>query len=1119
MAVQTADVEAAEGVLERVDGLLARMRTNNAKLKPREKLELPEAEPLREEREQIKRELADAIKTLRTVMSVFRKKDANVRDQAIEYDRLQTMEDQAKYGEGYHKADGEAEVPLIKARLAAAGRDPVVGLYDRLHEALNLAKRADQNRGRAVARSLGKTSSSSAFIPLDRRLTLHPHRLVLAARPRDASPSPEQATTPEPVLITTLSASDGESILCVAVEEETGEAERGRTAGRGGATAEGKGGARSARIYGGSQGGSIHVWDYHTLSPLAILSGHTGAVLALLLVKERDWLISASGDGTIRVWHTPSLSLLYLIHPPHDNTGDILSLAWVPYAQLQDDGLNRPRAREGRDERERKEKPTGRLFAGCQDTSMQWIDLPPPFHLSAFSSHRSGSPLPRDLASSDFSNQSSSPPILKSHNKFFDSLSNAEKVRARAFGGRNSLSGGSLHSLEREATTVAGNNGATDEIKEDEHAVELQFAQENIVPFAHYGYIYCLLVAKKDDKMVLVTGSGDELVRLWRPTVTDLLPLSTLEYPNSSNGDAVLALAVRDSTVFAGHQGGVIRVWDLDTLTCIRVLRPHDHDVLTLTVHSSSLFSGLADGSIQRWDSSFRLVHQWHAHDSIVLSSEISFAKGNKLITGGNDASVRVWDIAETDGSSQREGEGNGFQGELYHYLAKLISYRTIADDTHREECRQGALYLRRVLRTLGAETSLLPTGPASNPIVLATFRANAAPKPNRFEAPRRKRCLFYAHYDVVDASAPELWSSDPFEMKGKGGWVLGRGTSDNKGPLLAIASAASELRKQQALEVDVVMVIEGEEEAGSTGFQDAIKKHRDLIGDIDVILVSNSYWLGEDVPCLTFGLRGVIHATVRVASDQPDLHSGIWGGVTSEPLGDLVRLLATLTDAEGKVRIPGFLDNVRKLSPEEKKLYDAVVERCKALDQASKLGKHSHIADPMESLITRWRQPALSVHKVEVPGPAQKTLIPNCATASVSIRIVPDQRLDDIVEQLKAHLRACFDKLNTRNSLTVDINHVADWWLGDVTSPYVAAMSSCIADVWDIQPLFIREGGSIPSLPFLEREFGADAVHFPMGTSSDAAHLPDEKIRISNLENGKEIVQKWFGMLGSLPV
>ncbi|GAA5958782.1 hypothetical protein JCM21900_004760 [Sporobolomyces salmonicolor] len=928
---------------------------------------------------------------------------------------------------------------------------------------------------------------------------------------RNPSPSPEIATTPAPVLLSSLTASDGESILCIAVEEEVRDGEA-----RGRSTKREQGGVKTGgRVYGGSQGGAIHVWDLDTLNLRARLTGHEGAVLALQVIRERDWLISASGDGTIRIWHTPSLSLFYLIQPPHDNIGDILSLAWVPLDQLEHGPHSSKRFGHS-------PKGKGRLYAGCQDTSIQWIDLPPAFHEEVFSTHGpSGSPLPQQIASeSYFDGRSSSPPIHRPPNKFFDSLSQADKARARMQMGKHSASTGSLPTfgLGKSFDDLSGTPSKKEALNPpgQEHVTELQFAEDCIQPFAHFGYVYCLLVAKSADRTVLVSGSGDEQVKLWEMAHDDLKEVATLQ----SNSDAVLALAARDNTVFVGHQGGVIKIWDLDTLTCVRNLHPHSHDILTLSVLGDHLYSGGADGTIHRWDKSFKLVHRWKAHHNIVLSSEISSSKGNHLLTGGNDASLKVWDIVDEDDSLGRGVQQHGFQGEMFHMLSKFISFQTVADEAHREECRQGALYFKRVLRNLGADTALLPGAPNKNPIILATFRANAPFKPNRHEAPRRKRVLCYGHYDVVDATAPEKWQNKaPFEMHGKDGWVYGRGVSDNKGPMLAIAAAASELRAQQVLEVDFVMVIEGEEETGSAGFQDAIRKNRDLIGDIDVILVSNSYWLGEDVPCLTFGLRGVIHASITVSSERPDLHSGIWGGVTSEPLVDLVRLLASLTDADGRVRIPGFLNDVRRLEPAENRLYQEVVERCKDIHQQDKLNFHSDIADPLRSLITRWRQPALSVHKVGVPGPADKTLIPNTATASVSIRIVPDQSLLDIVEKLKAHLNRSFASLRTHNKLSVDISHVSDWWLGDVHSPYFSALATCIESTWGLKPLFIREGGSIPSLPFLEREFGADAVHFPMGTSSDGAHLSDERIRILNLERGKEIVYNWLTSIASLPL
>ncbi|GAA5958312.1 hypothetical protein JCM3765_004788 [Sporobolomyces pararoseus] len=927
--------------------------------------------------------------------------------------------------------------------------------------------------------------------------------VVTASSTRNPSPSPQGDTTPQPVLLNSLTATDGESILCIAVEEdETDTGDRGR----GLSQEREQGGVKTrGRVYGGSQGGDIHVWDLDTLTLKARLTGHDGAVLSLQLVRERDWLISSSGDGTIRVWHTPSLSLFYLIHPPHDNIGDIFSLTWVPHELIPECHHPHHASERKNSHHSSSRKARGRLYAGCQDTSIQWIDLPPEVHSEAFSSHPSGSPLPQHVASLSYFARSSSPPIYRPPNKFFDSLSNADKVRAR-------MSGEMSASRSQEGGTPT--KVTTPSPGQAEYMTELQFDEECIHPFAHYGYIYCLLLAKSNERTVLVSGSGDEQIKLWEMNQHSLKEMAALE----SSSDAVLALASRDNTLFAGHQGGVIKIWDLDTLTCVRTLHPHSLDILSLTILGDHLYSGASNGTIQRWDRSFQLVHEWQAHDNIVLSSESSFMLGKHLLTGGSDASLKVWDIRDEDHSVEREPLQHGFQGKMFHLLSKLVSFKTIADEAHREECRQGSLYFKRVLRTLGAETALLPGAPGKNPIILATFRANAPLKPNRFEAPRRKRVLCYGHYDVVDANATEQWTYPPFEMSGKDGWIYGRGVTDNKGPMLAVAAAASELRAKQALEVDLVMVIEGEEETGSAGFQDAIRKNRDLIGEIDVIFVSNSYWIGEQIPCLTFGLRGVIHATIKVESDQPDLHSGIHGGVISEPLNDLVRLLATLTDADGRVRIPGFLDDVRPLEASERQLYEAVIERCTDVRSKERLSSHSHIADPLNSLVARWRQPALSVHKIDVPA-AEKTLIPGSATASVSIRIVPDQSLLDIVEKLKMHLHRSFALLQTRNKLSVDISHVSDYWLGDLKSPYFSTLAKCIENEWGIEPLYIREGGSIPSLPFLEREFAADSVHLPLGTSSDSAHLPDERIRIVNLERGQTVISNWLTAIASLPV
>ncbi len=180
-----------------------------------------------------------------------------------------------------------------------------------------------------------------------------------------------------------------------------------------------------------------------------------------------------------------------------------------------------------------------------------------------------------------------------------------------------------------------------------------------------------------------------------------------------------------------------------------------------------------------------------------------------------------------------------------------------------------------------------------------------------------------YRHYDVI-AAPPAGWSTDPFTLTGQNGYFYGRGATDNKGPILAVACAASELLRQRALDCDLVMLLEGEEEAGSVGFSDSVKRNKvtmkslspfkftkslqELVGHVDAILVSNSTWISEDRPCITYGLRGVIHCSVvvsaqeharnrtlshsnkniKISSDRPDLHSGVDGGGVVEPMVDM---------------------------------------------------------------------------------------------------------------------------------------------------------------------------------------------------------------------------------------
>jgi di- and tripeptidase len=152
-----------------------------------------------------------------------------------------------------------------------------------------------------------------------------------------------------------------------------------------------------------------------------------------------------------------------------------------------------------------------------------------------------------------------------------------------------------------------------------------------------------------------------------------------------------------------------------------------------------------------------------------------------------------------------------------------------------------------------------------------------------------------------------------------------------------------------------------------------------------------------------------------------------------------------------------------------------------------------------------------LTIHNVEISGPRNSTVIPGRVDAQISLRIVPDQSLETIVKSLRDYLNKSFASLQSSNSLEINVKHTADWWLGNLDDHWFQALEGAVQEEWGTEPLRIREGGSIPSVPYLEKEFGCHALHLPMGQSSDQAHLPDERISLVNLEKGKAVIERFL--------
>ncbi|KAF9013391.1 hypothetical protein BDQ17DRAFT_1386947 [Cyathus striatus] len=619
----------------------------------------------------------------------------------------------------------------------------------------------------------------------------------------------------------------------------------------------------------------------------------------------------------------------------------------------------------------------------------------------------------------------------------------------------------------------------------------LTIPPSNVIDPAHWGYVYCMvLLTGSNDAIQLATGSGTRPLRfLWDCTSNGL----KFNHEFTCNHGAILAIVARGETLYAGCQDGYVKVLDLETKTLVRtIIIQEGVDILAMSLMGSDLYTCSANGWVKRWSSSFDCTASWNAHDGIVLSSIVTKRNGPQggycIVTGANDDHVKVWEINPPK-VTMDEGNDGVTSLTMTYALSKFVSIPSVScNASNREDCRQAAIWLKKCLGQLGAHTAMLPTGEGNNPIVLATFEGTHRSQP-------KPRILFYGHYDVI-AAPPKGWTSHPFTLTGRNGYLYGRGVTDDKGPIMAVACAAAELLSRRALEVDLVFLIEGEEECGSTGFGETVRKHKDLIGDIDAILVSNSTWIAEDRPCITYGLRGVVHCAIEISSGLPDLHSGVEGGGTTEPMSDMIKILSTLTGGQRRVQIPAFYDHVRPQTEEEKELYKL-------------LSEVTHT--PASSLASRWREPSLTIHSLEVSGPKNATVIPGTVKAQVSIRIVPDQDLDTIVKSLCDHLKYSFKAFQSPNTLRVNVEHTADWWLGQLDGPWFQGLESAVQEEWGIEPLRIREGGSIPSIPYLEKEFGCHALHLPMGQSSDQAHLPDERISLVNLHKGKAVAERFL--------
>ncbi|XP_057663218.1 cytosolic non-specific dipeptidase isoform X1 [Diorhabda carinulata] len=376
---------------------------------------------------------------------------------------------------------------------------------------------------------------------------------------------------------------------------------------------------------------------------------------------------------------------------------------------------------------------------------------------------------------------------------------------------------------------------------------------------------------------------------------------------------------------------------------------------------------------------------------------------------------------------------------------------------------------------------------------------------------PKKKTVLVYGHLDVQPAHKSDGWDTEPFELTEKNGRLYGRGASDDKGPVLCWLHAVEAYQAiGEEVPVNLKFVFEGMEESGSVGLEEllASEKNKFLVGT-DYVCISDNYWLGTTKPCITYGLRGICYFNLEVQCSSKDLHSGVYGGTVHEAMTDLIYLMDQLVDKDGKILITGLYNEVAPVSSTEDEIYKKI--EFDVNEYRSDVGTdrllHNEVKEKI--LMHRWRYPCLSLHGIEgaFSEAGSKTVIPRKVIGKFSIRIVPNQTPQQVEKYVVDYINKLWNTRNSPNKMKIYMQDGGKTWTEDPTHPHYAAASAATNYVYNIEPDFTREGGSIPITITFQEVIGKNILLLPVGAGDDGAHSQNEKIDIKNYINGHKLL------------
>ncbi len=440
------------------------------------------------------------------------------------------------------------------------------------------------------------------------------------------------------------------------------------------------------------------------------------------------------------------------------------------------------------------------------------------------------------------------------------------------------------------------------------------------------------------------------------------------------------------------------------------------------------------------------------------------------------------------------------FLSELFEFL-RIPSVS--ADAKFKGDVAAAAEWIQAQLLASGLDKAEI-CQTAGHPIVYAEKIIN----------PSLPTVLVYGHYDVQPADPYELWNSPPFEPTIKktaihpDGAIFARGSCDDKGQIYMHVKAIEAMVANNALPCNVKIMFEGEEEVGSANLATFVKENKDRL-KADVILISDTSIIGNDIPSVEAGLRGLSYMEVEVEGPNRDLHSGVYGGAVANPVNVLCQMIASLHDENGRITVKGFYEKVAELSKLERDLLESAPfnlnEYKDDLDIFQVTGEKGYTTRERASI-----RPTLDVNGIwgGYIGEGSKTVLPSKAFAKISMRLVPNQDWEEISDLFTAHFKAIAPPTV---KVKVHRHHGGQPYVAPMDSIGFKAASMAMQEAWGKPPVPTRGGGSIPIVALFEQELGLKSILMGFGLDSDALHSPNEHYGLFNFYKGIETIPLFY--------